>query len=225
VTGLPRETRRFLHDLAAHNEKPWFEAHRDTYETAYRGAGAERVEALGPELRKISQNVQFDPRINGSISRINRDTRFAKDKSPYKDHLDLWFWHGGARGWDCVGFYMRITPDEVMMGVGMHKMGPEMLARYRAAVVDDNTGPALVVSVGQTESAGYRVGGSSRKRVPQGFDPAHPRAALLLHDGLYAGITLPGADAEKPDFSDTALGHFRACWPVGQWLMDNVMDL
>ncbi|HXI56959.1 MAG TPA: DUF2461 family protein [Polyangia bacterium] len=47
---------------------------------------------------------------------INRDIRFFKDKSPYKDHLDLWFWTGDRKGWDASGFFFRLTPDRPMAG-------------------------------------------------------------------------------------------------------------
>ena len=65
--------------------------------------------------------MRCEPKINGSICRINRDVRFSKDKRPYKDHLDIWFWHGDKKGWDRPGFYLRITPSDYFSAVGMHR--------------------------------------------------------------------------------------------------------
>jgi hypothetical protein len=70
----------------------------------------------------------------------------------------------------------------------------------------------------------YEVGGATRKTVPRGFDAAHPRAGLLLHEGLYAGLELPAADATRAGFTDRALAHFAAAWPVGKWLLDEVAN-
>ena len=93
-SGFPRETARFLADLAKNNEKAWFDAHRGDYDQFYVAPALAFVAAIGPRLQKISPTVAFEPRINGSLFRINRDVRFSKDKRPYKDHIDLWFWHG-----------------------------------------------------------------------------------------------------------------------------------
>src|ERR1051325_10940839 len=97
-TGFPDLTFRFLRGIAEHNDKPRFDAHRADYEAGYLAPAMSFVAALGPKLRKLAPDVQFEPRINASIARVNRDIRFARDKSPYKTHLDLWFWHGSERG-------------------------------------------------------------------------------------------------------------------------------
>jgi uncharacterized protein (TIGR02453 family) len=134
--GFPRETLRFLAGIRAHNDKAWFEAHRDDYQTFFLAPAMAFADALAPKLRKIEPDVNVEPRVNGSIMRINRDVRFSKDKSPYKDHLDMWFWTGDRKGWDSSGFFFRLTPDGLLLGAGMHGFMPEVLPRYRAAVLD-----------------------------------------------------------------------------------------
>ena len=54
----------------------------------------ELVLGIGERLRELGDDLHAEPRVHGSILAINRDTRFSKDKAPYKTHLDLWFWHG-----------------------------------------------------------------------------------------------------------------------------------
>ncbi|MBO6538472.1 MAG: DUF2461 domain-containing protein [Rhizobiaceae bacterium] len=223
--SFPAETAAFLTDIAKNNERDWFEANRDRYEAGYVEAGRAFVDEMGPRLREISPGVNAVPKINGSISRINRDTRFSKDKTPYKDHLDLWFWHGDKRGWDQPGFYLRVTADKLYLGSGMHVLNKELIVKYRDAVVDERSGKALEAAIAKVEKAGpYNVGGASRKTVPRGYDADHKRAAYLLHEGLYAGLELPFAAATKPAFADVAEGHFRATWPIGRWLLDEVVD-
>lgn len=91
-TGFPAETLAFLRGLAENNTKAWFEAHRADYQAHYVEPALAFVAALGPRLQQIAPGAQFEPRINGSLFRINRDVRFSADKSPYKHHIDLWFW-------------------------------------------------------------------------------------------------------------------------------------
>ena len=62
-------------------------------------------------LRSIAPDIHAEPRVNGSIFRINRDIRFSKDKTPYKDHLDLWFWEGNRKG-AVSGFFLQADRDD-----------------------------------------------------------------------------------------------------------------
>ena len=173
--GFPAATRTFLAGIAENNTKEWFDAHRALYDEGYVGAGRAFVEAVGPELRKLSPTVQFAPKINGSISRVNRDTRFSRDKRLYKDHLDLFFWHGEKKGLDHPGFFVRLTAKDVWLGAGMHHFIDEGLTRYRDAVVDERSGKALVAAIEKVEAAGdYMVGSMPRKTVPRGYDKDAP---------------------------------------------------
>jgi len=222
-SAFPKATLDFLKGIAANDSREWFEANRELYETGYVGAARDMVEALGPKLKKISAGVRYEPKVNGSIGRINRDIRFSKDKRPYKDHLDIWFWHGEKKGWDRPGFYLRITPTVVFLGSGMHMLEGGMLDAFRRAVVNDKSGKALMKAVEKIEAAGsYEIGGATRKTVPRGFEAEHPRGRFLLHEGLHAGLELAAGDAVKAGFVERAAGHFAATWPVGKWLLDEI---
>jgi uncharacterized protein (TIGR02453 family) len=174
--GFPQATFAFLRGVAANNNKAWFDKHRGDYEAGYVEPAKAFVAAIGPRLAKISPTVKYEPRVNGSLFRINRDVRFAKDKSPYQTKLDLWFWHGGERGWSAPGFFVRIAPDKLGIGVGMHAFQKPQLDAFRRAVLDGRSGKALEQATARVEKAGrYRVQGASRKTVPRGFDADHPQ--------------------------------------------------
>jgi uncharacterized protein (TIGR02453 family) len=173
-SGFPPETLAFLEGIGANNNREWFTANRPLYDATVEASKA-LVMALGPELRKSAPAVQFDPRVGGSLPRPNRDTRFDKTKAPYKEQLDLWFWHGDKKGWDQPGFFLRIAPGHLWIAAGMmHILWPQLQA-FRDAVVDERSGTSLVVTVDRINAIGrYQVGYPTRKSVPKGFDPAHP---------------------------------------------------
>jgi len=221
-SGFPKETFAFLDGIAAHNEKAWFEAHRDLYEAGFVAPARAFVEALGPRLKKISPSVQFDAKINGSIGRINRDIRFSKDKRPYKDHLHIWFWHGDRKGWDCPGFWFGLSPKEVQLGVGMYQMMGDALDSFRNSIVHPRSGKALLSAVAKVEKAGHEVEGKSRKIPPKGFETDPDRAGYLLYEGLYASSVLPRAASLKPDFAEVCAKEYAALWPIGKWLLEEV---
>jgi uncharacterized protein (TIGR02453 family) len=94
---FPPDTLGFLRDVRRHNERTWFEANRSRYEAGYIEPAKAFVAAVAPALEAIVPGIKAEPRVLGSIFRINRDTRFSKDKRPYKDHLDFWFWEGDRK--------------------------------------------------------------------------------------------------------------------------------
>ena len=119
--AFPLQTQDFLRDLSAHNDREWFDAHRADYQAAYVEPAKAFVAAVAPELERIAPRVCAEPRVLGSIFRINRDTRFSRDKRPYKEHLDLWFWEGERRT-ARSGFYLRVTPELVGIGAGANHL-------------------------------------------------------------------------------------------------------
>ena len=224
MTGFPKETFAFLDGVSAHNEKTWIEANRPLYEAGYVEPARAFVAALGPRLKELAPGVQFEPKINGSISRINRDIRFSKDKRPYKDHLDLWFWLGEKKGWDMPGFWFRLTPQAVYLGSGMHGFDKQMLEGFRNSVIHPRSGKALLKAVETIRAKGdYAFGEKTRKQPPRGFEADADRAEYLLFEGLHAGTEMPASEARKPGFAVLCAKHFANTWPVSQWLLDEVV--
>ena len=173
-------------------------------------------------LASISPAIHAEPRVNGSIVRINRDVRFSKDKSPYKTHLDLWFWTGHRRGWDRPGFFFRLQPPHLILGAGMHKFQKPQLGAYRAAVTNEATGAALRRAIADVAAAGpYAVGGIGYKKVPRGLPADHPNADLLRHNGLHVSCEEPlPKEWTTVAFPRYCMGHFTAVAPVFHWLME-----
>jgi uncharacterized protein (TIGR02453 family) len=206
-SGFPRKGLRFLRELRENNDKRWFDAHRDTYEQALLEPARDFVEAMGDEL---GPSVHADPRVNGSIFRINRDTRFSKDKRPYKDHLDLWFWQGDGPSRSCSGYWFRLTPERLVLGAGMHRFEPDTLARYREAV-----GPELRKLV-EALPEDLELGGRTYKRPPAGYAADEP---LLLHSGLYGGLELKvPKETHTASFPAFCAARYRPLAPLVDWL-------
>lgn len=222
-TGFPKECVTFFRDLAAHNSREWFEAHKDDYARFVKAPAAAFVVALGERLRKVAPGVHAEPAVNKSIFKINRDIRFSADKSPYKTHLGIWLWDGGGPRMECSGFYFHLEPPRIMVGVGLHMFTKAALTEFRQAVVDAKAGPALARAAASLGKAGYELGGEHYKRTPAGFDPGHKNARFLLHNGLYAGDEKPiPRQFYTPRFIDYCFARYRAMLPLHKWLKENV---
>jgi len=168
-SGFGAEAVTFLAGLSKHNEKKWFEANREVYETSLLEPARSFVSSLGDILHEaVDEELVADPRVGGSIFRIHRDTRFSKDKSPYKTYFDMVFARGDRKSKCAPGFFIRIEPDKVTLAGGAYDLSM-VLERYRAAVADDETGKAVAKAVASASNT-KRVGmwGESYKRVPRG---------------------------------------------------------
>ena len=126
----------FLRELAAHNERPWFERNKQRYLDDVRDPLLRFVAAFAPRLAKLSPHFVADPRpVGGSLFRIYRDVRFAKDKSPYKTHAALSFRHVEGRERPAPGFYLHLAPGDVFAGAGLWHAPPEAVKQVRDAIV------------------------------------------------------------------------------------------
>ena len=110
----------FLTDLAENNDREWFKAHQDEYERYVREPALDFINDFAKPLEKISPQFVSDSRkVGGSLFRIQRDTRFAKEKTPYKENTGMQFRHAQAKDVHAPGFYLNIQPGECYMGVGL----------------------------------------------------------------------------------------------------------
>jgi len=220
--GFPAETTRFLRDLAKNNAKPWFDAHRREYEDYWVAPAKEFVVAAGEALRELAP-VEAQPKVNGSIFRVNRDVRFSTDKRPYKDHLDFWFWEG-ERNAAVSGFYLRITADGVGIGAGAHSFDKDRLAAYRGAVIDPKSGKTLRDAVSEVEQAKFDVLGEHYKGLPRGFDTDDEFVGRMLrHSALWVGEDQPAPKVlGSKRFVSWAMTRWSKMEPLHRWLVDTL---
>lgn len=221
--GFPEEGLKFLADLAENNDREWFNPRKEVYTQFIVEPAVAFVNAVGEQLRFISPHIQYDTRTNGqgSLMRIYRDTRFSKDKSPYKTWIGIRFWEGGGKAGGNPGFFFGFDTTAGGLHVGMHGFDEEMLAAYRQAVDDEKSGEELEEILKGVLAAGdYEVNGEHYKRVPRGFDPDHPRADLLRFNTLYiSSPAIEPAVLATPGLVDVVMDHCQNMAPVQQWLV------
>jgi uncharacterized protein (TIGR02453 family) len=220
--GFPPETIRFLRELRLNNRKDWFDAHQADYQAYWVTPAKAFVVAAGQQLTELAPGIRAEPRVLGSILRINRDTRFGRDPRPYKDHLDFWFWEGERRR-AVSGFFARLTPESLGVGAGCHGLDPERLPRFRRAVADPAGGAELAGIAQRLEAAGYQLGGATLKRPPAGFASGGPAGRFLLHKALFVHHDEPADERVHTDaVLATCMRHWSALAPLHRWLTDRV---
>lgn len=219
--GFTQGTVDFFLNLKKNNNKEWFDQNRDKFEDLVMTPARAFVIGLGERLKSISPDIVADPRINKSIFRIYRDTRFSFDKSPYKTHLGIYFWAENRPKMESSGFYFHLEPPDLMLGVGMYSFSKSLLNVYRKSVVDEEYGEELKNIIEKIrKNPHFELGGKYYKRIPLGYDSRHQNSELLLHNGLYVSFEI---QIPKELFSSALLDYclkiFTELNPLYKWLL------
>jgi uncharacterized protein (TIGR02453 family) len=217
--GFPEEAKRFFYALAKNNKKTWFEAHREEFNKFIMEPAKAFTETMGERLTAVAPGLIAEPRVNGSIFRINRDTRFSKDKRPYKTHLGIFMWEGEGPKMECPGFYFHLEPPNLLLGAGIHIFSKPLLEEFRRSVVHPKRGPDLTEALKKVPKR-FNIGGLHYKRTPRGYDPDHRLAELLLYNGLTAWTEGPIPEAlNSAALIDHCYEIFRSMVPLHRWLL------
>ena len=193
--SVTRELFRFLGELARHNDRTWFNANKDRYLTEVRDPLLGFIRAVAPKLAAISPHIVADARPSGgSLLRIYRDTRFTRDKTPYKTNAGLSFALGARRNVEAPGYYLHLAPGEVFMGAGLWRPSGEALRAIREAIVKNPPGWK------RARRSGLSHGEATLKRPPRGFDPDHPLIDDLKRLSFTSGVPFTERQACAPDF-------------------------
>jgi uncharacterized protein (TIGR02453 family) len=214
---LPQASLTFLRDLAAHNEREWFDANRER-------CAAELIEPCRGLVRAISaelavafpQVVGSDKKNGGSLTRLHRDTRFGKDKRPYNSHVGLHFWHADGAKMQVPGFFVRIDPDEVLVATGYHGPDNPQLQQIREAIDADGDSWAAAAHDATFITAWGALEGASLKRVPKPWDAAHPYGDDLRRKDFTAFAKWKPTTATRAGFA----GRLIQQWKASEALME-----
>jgi uncharacterized protein (TIGR02453 family) len=224
-TGFRPEATDFLVELAQNNDRAWFTPRKADYERLLRGPMEAFVTALGECLATRGIPLRADPKR--SIFRIYRDTRFSKDKSPYKTHLGANFpWVADGADADVTdigahanGGYFHLEPGNDYLGGGLWQPETSRLDAFRQSIVDDPAAvraalqdPGFVAAFGSVES--HRL----YKRVPRGWPSDHPMADLFRFRDVIFGRRMTDDEIRSPELPDIVADAFAAALPVFRFL-------
>jgi uncharacterized protein (TIGR02453 family) len=146
-SGFSPDAFQFLRNLPNNNHKEWFELHKADYHDHVLKPLQALVAGLGPLMMSIDPDFEVTPAISKTISRIYRDTRFSKDKSPYKTSHWITFKRPGSQWQDYPAYFFEISPYSYCYGMGFYHASRETMDRFRHGL---DVNPAKFVSV--TES-------------------------------------------------------------------------
>lgn len=221
---LHSSTLKFLKDLKKNNNKPWFDKNRKVYETA-------KADFAGFIQKVIDQFGIKDPGIKNLLAkdcmfRINRDIRFAKDKSPYKTNFGASINKGGKSAWNSAGYYFHLEPGQSFAGGGIYMPPSDALKKVRQEIDYNFADFKKIIGSTKFKSVYGNLDNSKEfllSRVPKGYEPDNPAAEYLRLKSYIAMIKISDADLTSKNMVKKTVTAFEVLQPLIEFINKSVV--
>jgi uncharacterized protein (TIGR02453 family) len=208
--GFDKRTLEFLSELAENNDRDWFNANKTRYEEDVLDVALRFIQSMQEPLQQFAPHfVALPTRVGGSLMRIYRDTRFGKDKTPYKTNIGIQFRHEKAKDVHSPGYYVHIDPQQVFLGVGMWRPDSDSLYKIRRRIVAHSAEWQRVTGSSRFTNH-FELAGESLQRPPRGFDAGHECIDDLKRKSFIAVKEMSHADCLDPQFQRKVETAFKA---------------
>jgi uncharacterized protein (TIGR02453 family) len=212
--GFPAEGLAFFASLRRNNRREWFQPRKAIFEDKLKQPMRELVGALNSAMKRFAPDYVTDP--DKAIYRIYRDTRFSKDKTPYKDHIAAFFPRCGDKA--SAGFYFAVSHKEVAIGGGLYMPEPAALLAIRQHLAERHAEFHRIAAARPLRQLFTAVQGEQLARVPRGYSADHPAADLLRLKQFHLYVQMPPDLATTPAVYTEVVKHFRAATPLVEFL-------
>jgi len=214
--GFSKDFAAFCRGLARNNHRDWFLPRKPVFEEKVKEPMRQLVEALNVEMGRFAPRHVTDP--DKSIYRIYRDTRFSKNKKPYKEHLAAYFPRQGMGRDGGAGYYLAISHKELAVGGGVHMPTPEMLRTLRNHIAERPAEFRRLIGSKTLRKLFGEMHGDQLSRVPKGFSADHPAADLLRYKQYVFYVELPAELVTSPELFGEVRKRFRELTPLVNFL-------
>ncbi|MEP7361927.1 MAG: DUF2461 domain-containing protein [Acidobacteriota bacterium] len=213
---IPPEGVQFLRQLKRNNNREWFQARKEIFDEKLRAPMELVVDQINSKLAGFAPEYVTD--VKKAVFRIYRDTRFSKDKTPYKIHLGALFPKRGMAKLSGGSFYFHVAPEGVVVAGGVYFADPKALLQLRNHLSEHHSELEALLKPKGVKTMCGELHGEGLSRPPKGFPADHPAINLIKKKQWYFDVTLDAEEATKPAFAQTLVKRFQAMLPVVEFL-------
>lgn len=207
----------FFQDLARNNHREWFQENKKTYEQEVKKPFARLVTDLIDRIHADDPEIMLDTK--DAIFRINRDIRFSKDKTPYKNNVSAVITPGGRKDVSTPGFYFELKADEIGVYGGLYQLDKEQLLRVRTHLAETPDELESLLSDPVFHKEYGTLLGDQHKRLPAEFKEAAIRQPLIANKAFYYHTQLPGKLLTSDKLLDVLMEKYFIAKPMKTYLM------
>ena len=207
----------FLNELSVDNDREWFKANQPRYEELVRSPALVFIESMQPAIAALSPRLTaVAKKVGGSMMRPQRDSRFSKDKTPYKTNVGIQFRHFQGKDVHAPGLYLHIANDGCFLGAGIWHPESKALSAIRSCIDENPNGYKKALR--ELTAAGFKMEGSQLIRPPKGYDKNHPMLEELKRKDFIAIKPLSIAQVCAADFTELCATEFEQCQQLMRYL-------
>ena len=215
-------TLSFLEELAANNNRDWFGENKSRYEEEVLDVALRFIQSMQGPLAEIAPRfVAMPTRVGGSLMRVYRDTRFSRNKTPYKTNIGIQFRHEQAKDVHSPGYYLHIEPQHVFLGAGMWRPEAAPLRGIRERIAARPAEWQRALREPKFNRL-FELGGESLMRPPRGFARDHECIEDIKRKSFIAVRNFDAEACLKPQFQRTVENSFRTAEPFMRFLCSAV---
>jgi uncharacterized protein (TIGR02453 family) len=206
---------QFFKELAANNNKAWFDENRKRYVSSVKDPFYAFVEDMAKKISKMDKTVETDPKK--CIFRINRDIRFSKDKTPYKTSLGAVIAQGGKKGVDFPGYYLELGPENLKIYGGLYMLDKTKLEKVRKHIAKDPKALRKLINAKAFKSNYGEIQGEKNKIVPKQFKEALATEPLIANKQFYYFKKFPAGKITDAKLDQIILKEVKTLLPINEY--------
>lgn len=210
------ESLKFIRGLARNNDREWFEPRRTIYESALRQPMLALIATVNEQMIHFAPEHVKAPQK--TVLRIYRDTRFSKNKLPYKQHYAAWWGSAGMMKTSGAGFYFHLSARTLVIAAGLYMPDPVQLLAVRRYLLDHHAEFRSLLAARKLRTTMKPTDAQALTRAPKGFAAEHPAIDLILCRNWGVEAELPSDAALDEKFALTLAGYFQTAAPVVAFL-------
>jgi uncharacterized protein (TIGR02453 family) len=215
--GFPKEGMTFLRSLRKNNDREWFTPRKAIFEETVKKPMIDLVGALHREMLRFAPDYVGDPAK--CVYRIYRDTRFSKDKTPYKTYASALFLRNGFDKYTGgAAYYFAVSPDNIEVAGGVYTPDRDVLLEVRRHIADNHKQFRTILNAPRVKKLLGELQGEALSRVPKGFDPEHPAADLVRRKSFLLDVRLDPKIATTPGLFKELAVRLEAMTPFVEFL-------
>lgn len=215
--GFPKEGLAFLKGLEKNNNREWFQARKETFENSVKAPMEALVEAVNARMVKFAPQHVTEPKK--AVYRIYRDTRFSKDKTPYKTHIAANFFRAGFEKHSHPGYYFSVSPKEIEIAAGCYMPDPDQTRHIREYLLEHHETLRGILANGTLKKLMGGLSGEPVTRTPKGMPVNHAADDLIRYKGwILYDTRMDPALAGSPKILDEVVKRFEAMTPFVEFL-------
>ena len=213
-----KEFLRFIRELNSNNNREWFNANKSRYEEHVKKPFEAFIQVMIDEMQKLDPNVLITPK--DAIFRIYRDTRFSKDKTPYKTFVSAIVSPGGRKGRSAPGVYVQFSGEDARVYSGAYELDKNALQNVREAIASNLDEFNALIKDRKFKNKFGEIHGEKNKRLPKEFQEVEKQQPLIANKQFYFFAKFDPEIILDPKLPKIVIDHYKVARPLGNFLWE-----